>query len=135
MSSSFTSVLKKIGMVLLDGATVATNVIGMPFVSQMLGNIKIGNTNAGALAQTFTSDWGTVASIVTTAEAMFPSVEGAKTGSAKLAASTPLVQQALMTWAQSNLPDQSKVKDPTLLTKAAGEITGGFADFLNAFGD
>lgn len=127
--------LKKIGTVLIDGAQIATNVLGMPFISQILGGIKIGSTTVGAVATTAVSDWGTVAGILSTAEAMFPSIAGSKTGDAKLTAATPLIQQALLTWAQSNLPGHSKIKDPTLLAKAAGEITGGFADFLNALGD
>jgi hypothetical protein len=133
--STFTSVLKKIGTVLLDGAQVATEVLGFPFISQILGGIKIGTTNVGAVATTVSTDFNTVASIISVVEAAFPAIAGAKTGSAKLTAATPLVQQALMTWASSNLPGHSKVKDSTLLAKAAGEITGGFADFLNALGD
>lgn len=133
--STFTSVLSKIGTVLLDGAQVATEVLGFPFISQILGGIKVGKTTIGAVATTATTDLNTIASIISVIEAAFPAIAGAKTGSAKLTAASPLVQQALMTWATSNLPGHSKVKDPALLTKAAGEITGGFADFLNALGD
>lgn len=131
---SFTSVLKKIGIVLLDGSQIATEVMGFPFISQLLGNIKIGTTNVGAVATTVTSDLNSIASIISMSETMFPAIAGAKTGSAKLAAASPLVQQALLLWASSNLPGHNKVKDPALLTKAAGEITGGFADFLNSLG-
>lgn len=132
---SFTSVLKKIGTVILDGSQIASEVMGFPFIAQLLGQVKIGSGTAATVAATATSDLNSVASIISMAEAMFPSVSGAKTGSAKLTAATPLVQQALMAWAQSNLPGHNKVKDPALLAKAAGEITGGFADLLNSFGD
>ena len=132
---SFTSVLKKIGVVLLDGSKIATEVMGFPFISQLLGNIKIGGTSVGAIATTATSDLNSIASIITVAETMFPAVAGQKTGSAKLAAASPLIQQALLLWASSNLPGHNKVKDPVLLGKASTEITGGFADFLNALGD
>lgn len=132
---SFTSVLSKIGTVILDGSKIATEVLGFPFISQLLGGIKVGTTTAGNIATTAANDFNTLAGIVSTAEVMIPSVAGAKTGSQKLAAASPLVQQALLAWAQSNLPGHASVKDPALLAKAAGEITGGFADFLNALGD
>lgn len=132
---SFTSVLKKIGTVLLDGGEIATEVLGFPFVSQLLGNIKIGSGTAATAVTTVTSDLNTIASIISAAEAMFPSVSGAQTGSSKLTAAAPLVQQALMSWAASNLPGHSKVKDPQKLALAASEITSGFADLLNSFGD
>jgi hypothetical protein len=35
--SEFTSVLKKIGQVLLKGGAIATEIMGFPFVSQLLG--------------------------------------------------------------------------------------------------
>lgn len=127
--------LKKIGTVILDGSQIASEVMGFPFIAQLLGQVKVGTTNAGAIVTTATSDLNSVASIVSMAEAMFPAVGGAKTGSAKLAAASPLVQQALMSWAQSNLPGHNKVKDPVLLAKAAGEICSGMADAMNSFGD
>ena len=131
---SFTRVLKKIGTVILDGSQIATEIMGFPFISQLLGNIKIGGTTVGAVGTVVTSDLNSIASIVSMAEAMFPAIAGAGTGPQKLAAATPLIQQALLLWASSNLPGHNKVKDPVLLTKAAGEITGGFADFLNSLG-
>lgn len=128
---SFTSVLKKIGVVLLDGSKIATEVMGFPFISQLLGGIKIGTSNVGAVATTITGDFNTLASIVSMTETMF---SGAQTGPQKLAAATPVVQQAILLWANSNLPGHNKVKDPALLAKAAGEIAGGFADAMNSFG-
>lgn len=133
---SFTSVLQKIGTVILDGSEIASEVMGFPFITQLLGQVKVGTSGStvATVATTATSDLNTMASIVSMMEVAFPSIAGAPTGSAKLAAATPLVQQALMTWATSNLPGHSAVKDPTLLTKASGEIAGGFADLLNSFG-
>lgn len=133
--ANFTSVLKKIGQVIVSGSAVASEVMGFPFISQLLGTVKVGSSNLGAIASTGVADFNTLASIVSTSEVMGAAVTEAKGGPAKLAAATPLVQQALMEWAQSNLPGHSAVKDPALLQKAAGEIAGGFADAMNAFGE
>lgn len=130
--ASFTSVLKKIGQVILAGSQVATQIMGFPFLTQLLSGA---NPKVGQIVNTTTSDLNTIAGIISTAEAMFPSANGSKTGSMKLSAASPIIQQALLTWATSNLPGHSKIKDPTLLAKASGEITGGFADFLNSLGD
>lgn len=130
--ASFTSVLKKIGIVLLDGAQIATQVLGFPFLSQLLSQV---NPKAGQIINTVVSDWNTLAGILSTAEAMFPSVVGAQTGPAKLNAAAPLVQQALLTWASSSLPGHSKVKDSQKLADSARAIASGFADFLNSLGE
>lgn len=130
--ASFVSVLKKIGQILVKGAAITSEIMGFPFVSQILGAIKIGGTTAGGIATTVSNDFGTLAGIISVAETMFPAPGS---GSSKLQAASPLIQQALLSWAQSNLPGHNKVKDPLLLAKAAGEITTGFADFMNALGD
>ncbi len=130
--STFTSVLKKIGMVLLDGSQIAAEVLGFPFIAQLLG---AAGPKVAAAVQTGVADLNTLAGFVSTAETMFPAVAGAQTGSQKLAAVTPMVQQMLLSWAQSALPGHNKVKDPALLAKAAQEIGGGMADAMNAFGD
>lgn len=131
--ASFTSVLKKIGTVVVEGAQIATQVMGFPFLTQLLGQLKSGPAITTA-ANTVTTDLNTIAGIISMAEIMFPAENGTQTGAQKLAAATPAVQQALMTWAQSNLPGHSSVKNSALLNKAAGEIAGGFADLLNSFG-
>jgi len=128
---SFVSVLKKIGTIIVDGAAIGSEIMGFPFVSQIIG---AASPKVQSVATTATSDINTLASIISTAEVMFPSVAGAQTGSQKLAAATPLIQQALQAWATSNLPGK-KPKDPALMTKAAGEITTGLVDFLNSYGD
>ena len=127
--SGFTSVLQKVGAAIVKAASVTSEIMGFPFVAEMLGTIP-GKTVQ--LAATASGDLGSLAKIVTTAEAMF---QATGTGSQKLAAATPLVQQTLLTWAQSNLPGHSSVKDPAKLAAASAQITGGFADFLNALGD
>lgn len=128
---SFVSILKKIGTVIVDGAAIGSEIMGFPFVSQLLTGL---NPKISGTVTTVTSDLNTIAGIITTAEAMFPSVAGAKTGSQKLAAVTPVVQNALQAWATSNLPGK-KSKDPALFTKAAGEISQGMVDLLNSYGD
>lgn len=132
MTSTFTSVLKKIGTVLLDGSEIAAEVLGFPFIAQLIG---AASPKVASALQTGVADLNTLAGFVSTAEAMFPAAAGQQTGSQKLAAVTPMVQQMLLSWAQSSLPGHNKVKDPTLLAKAAGEIAGGMADAMNAFGD
>lgn len=129
---SFTSVLKKIGTVLLDGSQIAAEVMGFPFIADLL---KSASPKLASAVQTGVADLNTLAGYASMAETMFPAIDGAKTGSAKLAAITPMVQQALLAWAQSSLPGHNKVKDPALLAKAAAEIGGGMADAMNAFGD
>lgn len=130
--ASFVSVLKKIGQVIVTGAAVGSEVMGFPFVAQLLGSI---NPKVGTIVTAASSDLNTLAGIVTTAEAMFPpTATTPQTGSQKLAAATPLIQTALEAWATSNLPGK-KPKDPALATKGAGEVAQGIADFMNAYGD
>jgi hypothetical protein len=119
-------VLKKIGTVILDGSQVATEILGFPFISQLIGQIPFGRTTVGAVATT---------GLVSLVEVAYPSVDGSKTGPQKLAALTPMVQQAILLWAKSSLPGHNKIKDPALLQKGAGEISQGLADSMNAFGE
>lgn len=126
------SVLSKIGNILRTVAAVGSEIAGFPFIAQLIGAIP---GKAGAVATTAVSDFGSVAQIISIVEAGITAEAGQKTGSAKLAAATPSVQQVLLTWAQSNLPGHNKVKDPAKLSAAAAGITSNFADFLNALGD
>ena len=123
------SVLKKIGQALVKGAAIASEILGFPFISSLLGAIP---GKAGQDVAVATSDIGAIAKIVSVAEAMF---QTSGSGSQKLAAASPIVQQVLLTWAESNLPGHSKVHDPAKLAAAAQGITSSFADFLNALGD
>lgn len=126
--ASFLSVLKKIGQVIVSGAAIGSEVMGFPFVSQLLSGL---NPKVGQVVTTVTSDLGAIASAISTAEIMFPA---SGTGAQKLAAVTPIVQQALQIWATSNLPGK-KPKDPIMLNKAASEIAQGMVDLLNSYGD
>jgi hypothetical protein len=126
--ASFTSVLKKIGLVLLDGAQIATEVLGMPFISGLLGSV---GTKIQGATITVLSDFNSVAQIVSLMEAAFA---GPGTGPQKLAAASPLVQQLVMSWALSNLPGHNKVKDPALLATSVSGLTSSFAGILNSFG-
>lgn len=135
---SFVSVLKKIGIVLLDGSQIATEFMGFPFLSHLIGSAE---------SASLSGDFSTLAQIVSAVEAMFPSAQGlpatestpattpTKTGPAKLAASTPLVQQTLLAWAKKNLPGYSKVKDQAKLNAASAGIASNFADFMNSLGE
>jgi len=127
------SVLKKIGIVLATAGADITKFLGFPFISQLLGMIP--GTAGTIIRNSVIPDLNTFAGFITTAEAMYQGAEGQKLGSQKLAAVTPLIEKAITEWAQSALPGHNKVKDPVLLTKAAGEIGSGMADAMNAFGD
>ncbi|SRR5229473_1710786 len=126
---SFTSVLTKIGQVLLKGGEIATEVMGFPFVSQLLGQYS---PKALGIVQTGVSDFNTLSSIATMLET---TMNATGSGSQRVAAGAPLVQQAVLLWAQSNLPGHNKVHDPEKLAAASGRILGDWADILNSFGD
>lgn len=130
--SKFVSVLKKIGQSLVKVGEIATEVLGFPFVSQMLGQVKIGGTNLGAIAQTGVADYNTLSGIASIMETAFPA---SGTGSQKVAAGAPLVQQSVLLWAKSALPGHNKVKDPDKLAAASGRLLGDWADIMNSFGD
>jgi hypothetical protein len=131
------SVLSKIGAVLLNVGQVATSVMGLPFVSQLLG--AGASSLAGKVSTAVTTgvgDLGTIAGLVSIAEAMFPATAGVKTGSQKLAAVSPLVGQAILIWAQSNLPGHNKIKtSPELFQQHVTAFTSSFVDILTDFGE
>lgn len=127
------SVLKKIGIFLASAGSDITKVLGFPFISQLLGLIpgKIGQE-----VQTITTDLNLFASYVSLGETMFPAVAGAKTGSDKLKAVSPLFQKAILLWAQANLPGHNKLIVPVEKFQAdVANFTGSFADIMNDFGD
>ena len=126
------SILSKIGAVLRTVAVIGSDLAGFPFIGTLIGAIP---GKAGAVTATVYSDFNSVAQVISMVEAGLPEINGAKTGSQKLAIAAPTVQQILLTWAQSNLPGHNKVKDPVKLAAAAAGITSNFADFLNALGD
>lgn len=123
------SVLKKIGQVILTAGGIATEVMGFPFLSGLLGKVS-------PVAPTVLGDLGKVAQIVSLVEVAYPSIDGGKTGSAKLAAASPLVGQVIQSWAESNLPGHNKLKvSPTIFKAHVATFTGAFADILNDFGE
>ncbi len=126
------SVLKKIGLVLLKVGSIASELLGFPFVAQLLG--QTGKT--GTVVNTVLSDFGTMAQAVSMAEVAFPSIAGAKTGSQKLEAAAPLIQQQILLWAQSNLPGHNKLLvTPQQFADHCKLLTSDFADILNDFGE
>jgi hypothetical protein len=127
--SKFVSVLKKIGNVLIKGGEIATEVMGFPFISQLLGQLS---PRLSQTVQTITSDFSTLSSIASMLETAMP-LTGS--GSQRVAAGAPLVQQAVLLWAQSNLPGHNKVHDPAKLATASAGLLSNWADVLNSFGE
>jgi hypothetical protein len=132
MTSTFKSVLSKIGQVILTAGSVASEVMGFPFLSTLLGASK-----AGAAVELGLSDLGKVAQIVSQVEVGFQAIAPAdQTGSAKLKAATPMVQQVILSWASSNLPGHNKLHvDAQTFAGHVSNFTSAFVDILNDFGD
>jgi hypothetical protein len=127
------SVLKKIGLFLAGAGADITKIMGFPFISQLLGLIP---GKFGQVVTTTVGDLNTFAGFVSIAEAMYPAVEGAKTGSQKLAAASPLVQKSILLWANSNLPGHNKlIVAPEVFAAHVKSFTSDFADILNDFGE
>lgn len=126
------SVLKKIGQVLLTAGSVASEVMGFPFLSTLLKGSKV-----GAQVAEYAGDLSSVAQIVSVVESGFAAIAPTdKTGSAKLKAAGPMVQQVILGWANSNLPGHSKLKvDAQTFSSHVGAFTSAFVDILNDFGD
>jgi hypothetical protein len=131
--STFTSVLKKIGTILATVSGDIAQIMGFPFIASILQ----GAGKAGSVVNTVLGDFSSIAQIISIIEAGSTAVNGAgtQTGSQKLAAAAPIVQQLIISWASSNLPGHNKIKDAAKLAAAAQGITSNFADALNAFGD
>lgn len=125
------SVLKKVGLVLLKVGSIASEIMGFPFIAQWFGGSK-----AGAIVGSVLGEFSSVAQVLTMTEVAYPSIDGAKTGSQKLNAAAPLVAQIVLVWAQSNLPGHNKLKvDPAVFADRVKALTSAFADLLNSFGD
>lgn len=131
------SVLQKIGAAILKGAAVGTEIMQLPFVSQMLaGAASAIGGKPGAVITTAVGDFNALSGIIATGEVMFPSIAGSKTGSQKLQAAAPLIQTTVQTWAASNLPGHNKLKvEPAVFAQHCKNLTGAWADILNDFGD
>lgn len=132
MTTSFKSVLSKIGQVLLTAGSVATELMGFPFLSTLLGASK-----AGEAAEYALSDLSKVAQIVSQVEVGFQAIAPVdKSGSAKLTAAIPMVKQVVLSWAQSNLPGHSALKvDAQTFDTHVGNFTSSFVDLMNDFGE
>lgn len=130
--ATFKSVLSKIGQVVLTAGSVASEVMGFPFLSTLLKGSAI-----GAQVVTGVNDLSSVASIVSQIEVGFAALSPTeKTGSAKLQASVPMVKQVILSWAHSNLPGHDSLKvDPAVFSSHVGAFTSAFVDILNDFGD
>ena len=115
MTTSFKSVLSKIGQVLLTAGSVATEVMGFPFLSGLLGATPAGKVVEIGMQAIAPTD---------------------KSGSAKLTAAIPMVKQVILSWAQSNLPGHSSLKvDAQTFDTHVGNFTSSFVDLMNDFGD
>lgn len=135
------SVLKKIGMFLMGAGADITKFLGLPFISQLLGALpaKLSQdvSKAVGYVQAGVADLNTIAGIVSLAEAMYQPTSGTpKTGSQKLAAAAPIVQKAILAWAESNLPGHNKIIVPPEVFAAHCEaFTSDFANIMNDFGE
>jgi hypothetical protein len=132
MTTTAKSVLSKIGQVILTAGGVATEVMGFPFLSTLLKG-----SATGSLIATGVGDLSSVASIVSQVEVGFAAIAPTdQTGSAKLKAATPMVQQVILSWAASNLPGHNKlIVDPTKFSADVAAFTSSFVNILNDFGD
>jgi hypothetical protein len=130
--SSFKSVLSKIGHVLLTAGSVATELMGFPFLGTLLGA-----TPTGRIVEIGLGDLGKVAQIVSQVEVGFQAIgPGDTTGSLKLKAAVPMVKQVVLAWAQSNLPGHDKLKsDAQTFDNHVAAFTSSFVDILNDFGE
>jgi hypothetical protein len=127
------SVLKKIGIILATLGADVTKIMGFPFISQLLGMIP---GKLGQVVTTAAGDLNIFAGFISTAEAMYPSIAGAKTGSQKLAAAAPLVQKSVLLWAQENLPGHNKlIVPPEVFASHCQAFTSDFANIMNDFGE
>lgn len=135
------SVLKKIGTILAGVGSDITKILGLPFISQLLGAIpgKLGQGVQTVVAdvKTGVADLNTFFGIISLAEAMYqPNAANEKTGSAKLAAASPIVQKAILAYAESNLPGHSKViVSPEVFASHCIAFTSDLANILNDFGE
>ncbi len=122
------SFLKKLG---LDFLKVLPVILGVgPIFGQLIPDGK-----GGTVVQRILGDLNAIPQLVVTVESLYHGVEGAQTGSQKLAAVAPHVAQLIRQYVEANLPGSPKLKDADKLATAAAQITSGFADALNAFGE
>jgi hypothetical protein len=134
------SVLKKIGIFMAGAGSDITKILGLPFISQLLGVIpgKLGQVVNTAVTDVRigVADMNTIAGILSMAEMMYPSNDSAKTGSQKLTAAAPVMGKMVLAWAESNLPGHNKLLVPPEVFAAKVQAwTSDTADLLNCFGE
>lgn len=134
------SVLKKIGAILATVGADVSKFFNLPFVAQILGYLptKLAGEVQTVVQKTeaVAGDLSKLSQFIVMAEAMYQAEVGQKTGSQKLQAAAPLIQNDIMVWAQSNLPGHSKiVTSPALFAQHCAAFTSALADILNDFGD
>jgi len=121
---SFKTFLQGLGSVVGKVSAVATTVF--PILSPFLGSGAQQTNVRSYTTEGINNDLTQIASVVTTAEAMF---QAPGSGATKLAASTPLVLQILRT---SQAFDGKKIANEALAEQGASKIVSGLADFMNA---
>lgn len=134
------SVLKKIGSILATVGADVSKFFNLPFVAQILGYLPVKTeqtVQAGIQkVEAVAGDLTKLSQFVVMAEAMYQAEAGQKTGSAKLNAAAPLIQNDILVWAQSNLPGHNKiVTSPELFAQHCAAFTSSLADILNDFGE
>lgn len=127
------SVLKKLGLLLLQVGADISKFMGFPFISQLFSAIP---GKIGGEVRTVVGELNQFAGFVTLAEVAYPAIEGAKTGSQKLRFASPLIRKSIEIWAQDNLPGHNKLRAPVEKFQAdVDAFSSAFVDILNDFGD
>lgn len=124
--------LKKIGLLLVKGASVAGELLGYgPIISLVTGFLPKG---AQGVASGVVSDLTLVAREVINAEKVVTAVAdpAEKTGAQKLSAAAPAVELILQQWIDSGVLGSKKVKDQAAFSAAAKAMAGSMADLLNS---
>jgi len=115
-ASGVVTFLKKLGMVIVDGAAIAVGL--QPIIQPMLGSAKPAVT-------TVTNDLSSIAQLVT----MIETALHGQAGTAKLQALIPLVKSVIST---SELVSGKKIANEALFTQGCTEVGQGVVDILNS---
>lgn len=134
------SALEKVGSILATVGADVSKFFNLPFVAQILGYLptKVAQETQSVVqkVETVAGDLSKLSQFIVMAEAMYQAEAGQKTGSQKLAAAAPLIQNDILVWAQLNLPGHNKiVTSPALFAQHCAAFTSSLADILNDFGE
>lgn len=124
---SFVSVLKKIGIVVVDAAGIVSG-IG-PLLSLNLGS---GSKTAGTVTSagvTVSDKLTEIANVITSIEATFAAVTTAQSGPLKLQAAAPQISMIIQ---NSAILAGHKIADPTKFNQGCVEVAQGIVDVLNS---